>query len=126
MPARRTHELRRLDNVVFRFQRRHDLHRPRADLTVQVGYCGDPSRCELFSCGNHLVNPLTKNSPLYPLVGDDNRTLTELNDSSDHRSPRIIFAQARQQVLRAILGNGNQHPAGRLRVVKHATHFVAE
>jgi hypothetical protein len=36
MPARRAHELSRLDNVVFNFERRNDLHRSRPHLFVEM------------------------------------------------------------------------------------------
>src|SRR6266699_5322299 len=46
MPTRRTHELRRLDYIVFDFQRRDDLERAGAHTFIEVGdgLCGASSR----------------------------------------------------------------------------------
>jgi hypothetical protein len=38
VPARRRHELRRLNHVVFDLQRRDDFQRARADRLIEIGY----------------------------------------------------------------------------------------
>src|SRR3982750_2163402 len=38
VPTRRTHEFGRLDDVVLDLERRHDLHRARANLRVEIRY----------------------------------------------------------------------------------------
>ena len=88
MPARRAHELRGLNDVVFDLQRRNDFERARADLLIEIGDRSDYKLRLLWNWRNHRGLNNTRLSQTQPKCGHK-MSRAAAADNSPGRKPWV-------------------------------------